>query len=532
MRPPNVVLILADDMGFSDLGCYGGEIRTPTLDGLGRSGVRLSQFYNTARCSPSRASLLTGLHPHQVGIGVLTHDDSPRGYPGSINDKCVTVAEVLRDNGYATCLSGKWHLASETHHVTGSWPTRRGFDQFFGTINGCGSYYQPGTLTRGEVSASTTAMTPDFFYTDAIGEEAEFFLGTHTINRPEQPFFLYVAYTAPHWPLHAPDEDIRSYDGVFGDGWDVLRERRLERLQGEGLIPRGAVLSARDPRVRPWMSAENTSWETLRMQVYAAQIDRMDKSIGRVIHVLQQTGQLENTLLIFLSDNGGCAEVIDDLKISAGSDICPRVTNTGRPVRVGNTPEIVPGPDDTYASYGPAWANVSNTPFRRYKRWVHEGGIRTPFIVHWPVGNLVQGGIVDQAFQLTDVFPTILEAVGVEYPAEYQGRPVPRAEGRTMLSALRGTAVEDVCLAWEHVGNAALRMGRWKLVREYPQPWELYDIERDLAEAFDLGSAHASVRDALATEWQRWADRVGVLPWERMIDIYRDRGLPDSAAAS
>ncbi len=219
---PNVVLILADDMGFSDLGCYGSEISTPVLDSLGRNGVRFSSFYNTARCSPSRASLLTGLHPHQTGIGVLTNDDRPNGYPGTLNRQCVTLAEVLRDQGYATCLSGKWHLASDMHTPNDAWPTRRGFDQFFGTLTGCGSFYQPGTLTRGEQDASAEAAAPDFFYTDAIADEAVRFVEAHDVPQ-SPPLFLYTAFTAPHWPLHAKPEDIARYAGVFDRGWDVLR---------------------------------------------------------------------------------------------------------------------------------------------------------------------------------------------------------------------------------------------------------------------------------------------------------------------
>ena len=228
MTRPNVVLILVDDMGFSDIGCYGGEVRTPNLDRLAGSGVRLSQFYNTARCSPSRASLLTGLHPHQTGIGILTNDDRPRGYAGTINDRCVTMAEVLKAAGYATCLSGKWHLAHEMRKPGEAWPTRRGFDRFFGTLTGCGSFFQPGTLTRGEVNVEDEALRPDFFYTDAISDEAAAFVRDGDARPAGQPFFLYVAYTAPHWPLHAREEDVAKYRGTFDEGWDVLRERRMD----------------------------------------------------------------------------------------------------------------------------------------------------------------------------------------------------------------------------------------------------------------------------------------------------------------
>jgi len=288
--PPNVVLILADDMGFSDLGCYGGEIVTPNLDALGRAGVRFSHFYNTARCSPSRASLLTGLHPHQTGIGILTNDDRPNGYPGTLNRHCATLAEILRDRGYATCLSGKWHLASEVHVANEAWPTRRGFDRFFGTLTGCGSFYQPGTLTRGELDASSEMDAADFFYTDAIAEEgARFILEHGAENAP--PIFLYAAFTAPHWPLHAPQNDIARYDGRFNEGWDKLRPERLARMMAEGVLPGNTPLSDRDPTQPSWENTDNPAWQALRMQVYAAQVERLDRGVGRIIEALQQTGR-------------------------------------------------------------------------------------------------------------------------------------------------------------------------------------------------------------------------------------------------
>jgi arylsulfatase A-like enzyme len=524
MTRPNVVLIVADDLGFSDLGCYGGEIATPNLDDLGRRGVRLSRFYNTARCSPSRASLLTGLHPHQTGIGVLTNDDSPRGYPGSLNDRCVTAAEVLREAGYATCLAGKWHLSSRMGHPDTSWPTRRGFDRFFGTLTGCGSYYQPGTLVHGEAPAS---VSPDFFYTDAITDTAVDFV----LARRDRPFFLYTAYTAPHWPLHAPEPDVRAYDGVYDAGWDSLRQQRFARLVDEGLLPACTEPSGRDPTQPAWSSTPDKRWQARRMQVYAAQVDRMDRGVGRLVSALRSTGQLDNTLIVFLSDNGASPEELPKSPVERfhlRSDIVPRCTRDGRPLRIGNTPDIDPGPEDTYSSYGQAWANLSNTPFRYYKRWVHEGGIAAPFLVHWPAGGLAGGTIVHTPFQLVDVLPTFLEATGASYPAGF-----PALEGRSMLPALRGSDSDGPPrpLYWEHTGNAALRLGRWKIVREYPGDWELYDIDRDPCELHDLAVAHPEVVADLSRRWQDWAHRVGVLPWETTLHLYRQRGLTDEEAA-
>ncbi|MEV4799442.1 arylsulfatase [Nonomuraea sp. NPDC049421] len=513
MKRPNIVLILADDLGYSDIGCYGGEIRTPNLDRLGRSGVRLTQFANTARCSPSRASLLTGLHPHQTGIGVLAGGNRPGGYPGSLGDRCVTVAELLADAGYATGMSGKWHLSGPLWEPHPSWPTRRGFTDFFGTLSGCGSYYDPATLHRGETDASAETRDPGFFYTDAItGHAVEFIRREAAAARP---FFSYVAYTAPHWPLHAPEEDIAAYDGVYTAGWDDLRTHRLDRLHAEGLLGAESALSGRDPAQPPWAEAPDKAWEARRMQVYAAQVARMDRGIGRILHQLTVSGVLDDTLVIFLSDNGGCAEILplgDPEEFRSRRHIVPARTRDGADLHVGNLPRIDPGPENTYASYGPAWANLSNTPFRLYKRWVHEGGIATPFIAHWPAGDLAGGRIIRTPFQLTDVLPTLLDATGAAYPEERRGHAIPPYEGRSMLAALRGTPVSEAWLFWEHLGNAAVRQGPWKLVREHAGPWELYNMDTDRSELTDLAPHHPALAEELAEAYQQWADRVGVLP--------------------
>jgi arylsulfatase A-like enzyme len=517
---PNVVLVLADDMGYSDLGCYGGEIHTPRLDRLGRQGVRLSNFYNTARCSPSRASLLTGLHPHQTGLGILTNDDRPRGYPGTLNQSCRTLAEVLQAHGYKTCLAGKWHLSSQMREPNDAWPTRRGFQRFFGTLTGCGSYFDPGTLTRGESNAEHEARATDFYYTDAITDEAVAFLET-----TQQPFFLYVAYTAPHWPLHARAEDVDRYRGAYDDGWDVLRRRRMNRLQAEGIVDDSTQLSARDPTQPPWEQARDKKWLARRMEVYAAQIDRMDQGIGRILEALYSKNAVEDTLFIFLADNGASDEDLPKISMErfrTRTDILRLATRDGRPVRIGNDPSIWPGSEDTYASYGRAWANLSNTPFRYYKRWVHEGGIATPLIVHWPNGELASRSVIHTPFQLTDVLPTVLDAAGIT---------VPPCEGRSMLPALRGQSVAEATLYWEHTGNAAVRLGPWKQVREFPGRWELYNVAEDRSEIYDVAERHPDVVERLAAEWQAWADRVGVIPFGVTLNLYRERGLTDEEAA-
>jgi arylsulfatase len=506
----NVVLVVCDDMGYSDLACYGGELDTPTVDGLARSGVRLSQFYNTARCSPSRASLLTGLHPHQTGVGVLAQgvDDRPDGYQGHLNDRCTTVAEILQRRGYRTALTGKWHLARNPFGPDGTWPTRRGFDEFYGTLVGAGSYFEPRTLTRGEENVEHEAREPGFYYTDAITNEACAF-----VERTTTPFFLYVAYTAPHWPLHARADDIAKYAGVFDEGWDLLRARRLRNLTDAGLLDERARLSPRDERVGPW---EHDVWQLARMRAYAAQIDRMDQGIGRIVETLRSAGVLDDTLLLFVSDNGASDEELPKAQFEQRPDVGPAG------VRVGNTPAIEPGQADTYSSYGVGWANLSNAPFRLYKRWVHEGGIATPLVVHWPNGNLRAGGVAHTMFQLTDVLPTILDATATDAPSGL--------EGRSMLPALRGGTVEQRPLFWEHTGNAAVRLGDWKLVRGFGGEWELYSLELDRAELHDVADEQPARVRELAALWDAWAERAEVIPWRRILEHYARRGQSEEEA--
>ncbi|MBO0877128.1 MAG: arylsulfatase [Pseudonocardia sp.] len=529
---PDIVIVLADDMGFSDIGCYGGEVRTPNLDRLAGAGVRLTQFYNTARCSPSRASLLTGLHPHQTGIGILNYDDSPDGYSGTLNDRCVTIAEVLGSTGYATYLSGKWHLANDIRTANGDWPTRRGFQHFYGTLSGAGSYYQPDTLTRGERNIERESDDPDFYYTDAISDNAVNFVKQHHEQQPEDPMFLYVAYTAPHWPLHAREEDIARYAGRFVDGWDSLRPRRLRRLVDMGIISPDWPLSDRDPLVPAWADTPNQDWEALRMAVYAAQIDRMDQGIGRIVDELESAGRLRNTLFVFLSDNGGCAEEMppeDAEEFVSGFVAFSPHTRDGREVVPGNAPGLTPGPETTYSTYGRAWANLSNTPFREYKHWIHEGGIATPFIVHWPAGLGTEPAMLSTPHQLTDVMATVLDVAGVEYPTRFADREVLPLEGVSMLSSLRGGVTDpDRTLYWEHEGNSGVRRGSWKLVRKHGQDWELYDMGRDRTELDDRAREHPDLVADLACAYERWARRCGVLPWDQVLELYekRGRGLP------
>ncbi|MDR5815423.1 MULTISPECIES: arylsulfatase [unclassified Caballeronia] len=529
---PNIILILNDDMGYSDIGCYGGEIETPNLDRLARNGLRYSQFYNTARCSPSRASLLTGLHPHQTGIGVLTYDYGPEGYAGNLNKQCVTIPEVLKTNGYRTYMSGKWHVASSLDEPSDTWPMQRGFDEFFGTIIGAGSFYDPNTLTRGNTNIEHEAKEQDdFFYTDAISDEAVSFIEQHVAEHAGTPFFQYVAYTAPHWPLHAHEEDIAKYKGRFDAGWDALREERLKRLVDDGILRDIWRLSDRDPTQPEWSEADHKAWRLRCMEVYAAQIDRMDQGIGRIVAALERAGQLDNTVIIFLSDNGACAEdipegvTVDDLVNNL--KIAKSHTRKGAEVQFGNNPALMPGGEDTYQSYGTAWANLSNAPFRLYKHWIHEGGISTPFIVHWPDGIEAKGEIRHSPGYLPDVMATVLDITRTDYPQQHGGNAIAPLEGHSLRASFEQKGGEArPPMFWEHEGNAAVRIGTWKLVRRYPNPWELYDMDADRTELNDLAGQHPDRVKDMAARYDEWAARCGVIPREKILALMAEQDEP------
>jgi arylsulfatase len=523
MNRPNVLVILADDLGYSDLGVFGGEIETPNLDRLAGRGTRMTSFYVTPRCSPSRAALLTGRHPHSVGIGILTGDDRPRGYVGSLSASAPTLAERLGAEGYATCLSGKWHLSADTATPNETWPTRRGFEEFYGILPGCGSYYQPRLMT-GEEQVSSKVYQGDYYFTDDISAYASDFI--ERAHSRATPLFLYLAYTAPHWPLHAREKDIAKYRERFAAGWDRLRQERFERQKGLDLHS-AAELSPRDPEVPAWDDTPDQEWEIERMATYAAQVEVMDRGIGDVLRTLERLGQLEDTLILFSSDNGACAEPLPPT--SAGKkfnpEICPPETRDGTPVRVGNNPSIKPGPEEGYASYGRAWANLSNTPFRLYKRWVHEGGISSSFIASWPAGGVNGGEISTHPGHLVDIVPTVMDAVG----------GASDGPGVSLLDQWRNPSassdLDERPLFWEHIGNAAVRRGDWKLVRENGSPWELYDISADRGETNNRAAAEPELVQELTTLWHNWARSNGVIPWDAVLADYRDRGIPEQQAA-
>jgi arylsulfatase len=523
----NVIIFLADDLGFSDIGGYGGEIRTPNLDRLAGSGVKLSNFHNTPRCSPSRASLLTGIHPHQTGIGILTGSNAAEGgYAGNLNTRCATIAEVLKSNGYITAITGKWHLTNSPNVPNGAWPTDRGFDNFFGTLDGCATYFRPGTLTRGLENVESEAdKNPDFFYTDAIATEAAKFIK----ERPtDKPYFLYVPFTAPHWPLHAREETIKSYAGTYDAGWDAIRAKRLERQKTLGIIPKETELSPRDARVLSWEEEPEKKWQARRMEVYAAMVTEMDTAIGKILDQVEKNNEWDNTIIIFLSDNGACAEALplDDIsEFRRAKNLISTRTRDGRKVVLGNDPDVMPGGEDTYASYGVGWANVSNTPFRLYKRYTHEGGVMSPFIIHWPEGKLNSGTVNTSTFQLVNVAPTLYDALGVTYPATLNGNTLEPLVGGSMLPAIQSSDTQSSQLWWEHIGNGAIIKGKWKLVRQYDWEWELYDLTTDRNELEDLSGANPGVVAELSVEWQKLADQYGVIPFRKTLEIYHKQGI-------
>lgn len=507
---PNVVLILADDMGFSDLGCYGGEIRTPNIDGLARQGIRFTQFYNTARCCPTRASLLTGLYPHQAGVGHMVDNPKPfPGYRGDLSRRAVTIAEALKPAGYQTLMAGKWHVTP----VTGSkhnWPRQRGFDRYYGIIHGAADYFNPVTLVRDNEEIRPDRA--DYYLTDAIAASAADLIDG-AAKKPD-PFFLYAAFTAPHWPLHAPPEDIERYKGHYKDGWDALREERHRRQIEMGIVDGRWPLTPRDPSVAPWRDAPNKDWQQRRMEVYAAQVDRLDQGVGRILEALRRSGRDQNTLVVFLADNGGCAE---ELKPGPHGPHVPAATRDGRPVKVGNDPGVMPGAEETYQSYGVPWANLSNTPFRLYKHWVHEGGIATPLIARWPGAIRRENSITHQPGHIIDLMATCLDVAGAKYPASFAGQPIIPLEGKSLRPVFeRGERTGHEVLCWEHEGNRAIRRGKWKLVSRHPNRWELYDLKADRTEMVDLASKHSARAGAMAALYDRWAARAQVEPWQKV----------------
>lgn len=544
---PNVLLILADDLGYSDLGSYGGEIKTPHLDKLAKDGLRFTQMYNSARCSPSRASLLTGLYPHQSGVGFFAGNRSqnPSGYRGKIQDNAVTVAEVLKESGYRTFMTGKWHVGEPV-------PTQQGFEEFYGFTHGYASNsFTPEMMVRLPKDRPEPKFEGDYFDTNAFTEMALRFIKQSRSETPDKPWFTYVSYHAPHFPLQAPEKYINKYKDKYKAGWDKLREERLARMKRMGIIPEDTELSPRGsiplPRVAkqhgvPGNLESNPAWEQIpddrqkdlarRMAVYAGMVDNMDDNVGRMVKYLRETGELDNTIILFVSDNGACPEwgpygfdLTDKILapnkkrghgIAAGTPGLPSKLYKGKEL------DKMGGPG-TGIAYGSGWANLSNTPWSEYKQYTHEGGIGTPFIMHWPqeIKEDQQGTLRRQPSYMFDITATILDVTGAEYPEQYKGNKITPLEGKSLMPVVRGNTFNERTFVFEHSGNAALRKGPWKLVAKDALnrkgmadkiDWHLYNIEKDRSEIYDLSMQYPQIFEEMKKTFLEEANRTNILP--------------------
>jgi arylsulfatase A-like enzyme len=493
-KRPNIVVLLVDDMGFSDIGCYGSEIPTPNLDKLASTGLRFTQFYNTGRCCPTRAALLTGLYSHQAGMGHMTNDRGQDGYRGDLNKHCVTIAEVLRPAGYRTLMTGKWHVTKSVKPADEAkkfnWPLQRGFDRYFGIIQGGADYFRPDPLTRDN---QIVQPDKDFYTTDAFVDNAVKFIDA---GDRAKPFFLYVAFNAPHFPLMAPQEEIAKFRGKYKIGWDELRKQRYARQIELGIVEKQWALSPRPPVVRPWADVPTAEQERFDhiMSIYAAVVSHMDSAVGRLVDALRQREMLDNTLVLFLSDNGANAESGPNGKLN------------GHP----------PGAVGSDVFEGQSWATLSNTPLRRYKHFNHEGGIAAPLIVHWPARIKTPGELRKQPGHLIDIMATCVDVAGASYPKESGGQAILPMEGKSLLPALENRPIQRDAIYWEHEGNAAVRVGDWKLVRLGRKgPWELYDLKADRTELHDQSAARPELARELAAKWDAWAKRAHVMPYPK-----------------
>ena len=489
---PNIIVILADDMGYSDISCFGSEIPTPHLDSLAHDGLRFTQFYNTGRCCPTRAALLTGLYSHEAGIGRMIEDDGLPGYQGHLNDSCVTMAQVLREAGYFTAMTGKWHVG-QNHGVS---PHNRGFDR--NLTAPVGGFYYPESeraelfFNGGKIANDDPRLPKHWYSTDLWTQFGIKFIDEATVAK--KPFFLYLAFNAPHFPLQAPPEDIARFrHGIYTNGWDKLREARYARQQAMGLIDPQWALSPRPPEVKAWDSltpAQQDRFDQI-MSIYAACVWHLDQEVGVLTQALKERGLLDNTLILFMSDNGGNAE--------SGPN--------------GRLEGAHPGAADSTVFCGQSWATLENTPFRLYKHFNHEGGIASPFIAHWPAGISAKNEFRTDPAHVVDVMATVVDLGGATYPKDFNGRPILPMEGRSLRPAFGTQTIARDALFWEHEGNAAVRVGDWKLVRRGAKgAWELYDLKADRTELHNLAASEPAKTGELLAQWEAWANRTHVLP--------------------
>jgi len=525
---PNIILILADDLGFSDLGCYGGEINTPNIDRIAKQGIQFTQFYNISRCCPTRASLLTGMNNHAAGIGNMTTQEDNQAYKGHLGENTVTIAEVLKQAGYRTAMSGKWHvsntLTQDTPEEQLKWlnhqaehplfspleqyPTNRGFEKFYGTIWGVVDYFDPFSLVEGTTPVKN--LPANYYHTDAINAKAAEYI--REFSKGDQPFFLYVAQNAPHWPIQALPEDIAKYEHTYEVGWEAIREQRYRRMVRLGLIDSTVTkLSPRYPDEMSWEENPNKAWDARAMAVHAAMVDHLDQAIGRIWKALEETGELENTIVIFLSDNGASAELSD--RYGPGFDR-PSQTRDGRKISYATDKSVLPGPETTFFSIGPNWANVANTPYRLWKSQSLEGGIHTPMLVSWPKGIRKSGSKSARISHVMDFMATFIEVAKAEYPKSYNGHKLLPMEGQSFASVFKGKPDAGHQVMYnEHEGSKYVRRDGWKLVMaQGDKQWHLYDMTADPTELHDLAQQYPERVQELTALWGDWAKAHHVLP--------------------
>lgn len=526
---PNIVLIMADDLGYSDIGAYGGEIKTPNLDYLASQGIRYKRFYNTSRCCPSRAALLTGVYNHNAGIGEMTTDRHVDGYRGALGTDVVTLAEVLKDAGYRTAMSGKWHVSNtveqdtpeaqldwlnhKTEHPLFSpleqYPTNRGFEKYFGTLWGVVDYFDPFSLVSG--TTPIKSVPKNYYHTDAINDSAATYI--KDFSKGDQPFFLYVAQNAPHWPLQAKPEDIEKYKDTYKGGWDAIREARYNRMVKMGIIdPETTKLSPRINDELTWGNNPDKEWGARAMAVHAAMVDEMDQGIGSIIDALKKSGELDNTLIIFLSDNGASPE--DCSKYGKGFDR-PGQTRDGKEIIYPVNKKVFPGPQTTFASIGQRWANVANTPYQYAKEQSYEGGVRTPMIAFWPKGiTAKRGAMSNHVGHVMDFMATFIEIAKAKYPSVYKGKSIKPIQGLSLTSSFKGQENGGhEFLFNEHFKARYARSKQWKLVSlSNDTTWHLYKIKDDETELNDLAAKFPEKVKDLSERWHKWAIDNHALP--------------------
>ncbi len=524
---PNIILILADDLGYSDLGCYGSEIHTPNLDRLAQNGLRFNSFYNASRSCPTRASLLTGLYPHQAGIGRMTFNNHLPGYRGQLTENGVTIAEVLREAGYQTGMVGKWHVAETplkpdqrewlAHRVShddfadkACYPVNRGFDDYYGIIYGVANYFDPFSLINGDQPVKN--VPKDYYITRAFSDSAVSYVNRYA--RADKPFFLYLSYTAPHWPLHALPEDIKKYEDTYKVGWDVIRQKRYARMKELGIFPGADDFLTPRQSPKRWEDNPTQEWDARAMAVHAAMIDRMDQGIGELLAALEKNGQLDNTLILFMSDNGCSNEICQNY--SEGENDRPDMTRLGEKIVYPRNKEVLPGSELTYASIGPVWANVANTPFRFWKAKSYEGGINTPFIAYWPQGiQKEKGRITGQRGHIIDIMATCVDLGKAGYPEHYRGNRIQPLEGKSLVPVFKGKKRKGhAYLGFEHFNEKAL-IGNdgWKIIQPGKKAaWELYNLNDDRTEMHDVAAEYPEKVQQMQKQYETWAKRCLVVP--------------------